>query len=146
MKKLIKKPLTRSFASRIHDLSHKGRGILTVATTCAHRGHQRLIMGKDTSPLVGEVAQSAGEGYPRPIGASSRNLENLKLTKWALGFLNIRDPGLRSSNQNPGSRILRKAKPRIKSGVSFSKFRDDDLWVNDDLWLLPLARSFPCSL
>ena len=25
----------------------------------------------------------------------------------------------------PGSRILRKSKPRIESGVSFSKFRDD---------------------
>ena len=44
-------PLTRAS----HDLSHKGRGIHTGASPYAHDERKWLIMGKDTSPLVGEV-------------------------------------------------------------------------------------------
>ena len=61
--KVKKRPLTRSFASRIHDLSHKGRGIHTGSTPYYHMVNKSLIIGKDTSPLVGEVARRAGEGF-----------------------------------------------------------------------------------
>jgi len=45
------KPLTRPLG----DLSHKGRGIPSFITV------------RITSPLVGEVAQRAGEGYSPPF-------------------------------------------------------------------------------
>jgi hypothetical protein len=44
-------PLTRPMG----DLSHKGRGIHTGAATYAYDERKWLIVGKDTSPLVGEV-------------------------------------------------------------------------------------------
>ena len=79
-----------------------------------------------------------------PETSSSRNLEPLRERMLTLGFLNIRDPGPLSSAQKfSGSRILRKA--TLISFASFSKFRDDDVWGDDDLSLntLPATRKHP---
>ena len=56
-------PLTRSFASRIHDLSHKGRGIRTPFFNISSQQKEKKLCSKDTSPLVGEVARRTGEGF-----------------------------------------------------------------------------------
>jgi len=56
-------PLNRSFASRIHDLSHKGRGeFIPYFTDLFFDKELTSRNGKDTSPLMGEVDRRAGEG------------------------------------------------------------------------------------
>jgi hypothetical protein len=56
-------PLTRSFAKLIHDLSHKGSGESIPYFTDLFFDKEFISSnGKETSPLVGEVARRAGEG------------------------------------------------------------------------------------